>query len=76
MATYRVDNTCGPWESLTLFRGVVLCEHCFESLGAVQSPVRLGGLPARLVAAMWPDLKVAVDGHEEEGCAANERVRP
>lgn len=66
MATYRVDCAAQAGRPQTLFRGVVLCESCFEALGAVQAAANLTGMSQRLAIAMWPELEQPIRRHEEQ----------
>jgi hypothetical protein len=45
---------------LSLFRGVLVCERCFEALGAVYARAVVENMSARLVTVMWPEFEERV----------------
>jgi hypothetical protein len=66
MPTYKLGpaSVRGVPPKLTVRRPVI-CEQCAEALGNVDAPAALNGMSAVLVAAMWPEMKLRVEEHEE-----------
>jgi hypothetical protein len=66
MATYKLGPASGLGRPTPQYRRPLVCESCLEALGSVLSPAVLTGMSAHLVAAMWPEMKVAVYQHEQK----------
>jgi hypothetical protein len=64
MATYKLGQATQSGVSPPTFRRPLICERCLEALGNVASVTHHSGLSARIVLAMWPEMKDAVERHE------------
>jgi hypothetical protein len=64
MTTYKLGPVTQSDGAPSTYRRPLLCEACSESLGNVPSAAELHGIPARLVAARWPEMKGVVERHD------------
>jgi len=71
MSTYKLGPGVPTGVTPPMFRRPLICEQCLEALGNVSSVAHHKGMSAYMVAAMWPDMKQAVERHEQRCAGAD-----